>query len=477
MEGRPSLVTPSGGPRPDLVVAGQRLQALCGMVDDRGRVAGHVDRFVYVGSREVRKLGDPAAYVGAVGVEPAALAGRVEDPEVRRGVGAGPGHPLPVVLVGGEVPVGEPVHEVPGAVPPPHVQVLDQEAGHDHPDPVVHPAGGAQLAHPGVDDGEPGAALRPRRRTAGRGRRSASPATRDAGRGGRSRAGGAARRRRTPARRAPCGRWRRPSTAGRPGRPASCAGGSRPSAGRWTSRWRRRGQDGPGRRRSRRSGRSRKSAQAVRAAPSPAVGRASPSGRSTCGTSSPGEGVPARPRRRPGGPPPAVVGPGLLEGRVDLVRRAVRLQHPARRDGVRRPQPLERHAARSARRLLDPFVALAAVGAEVGGDVHGGRAGLCDHCRDDLDGVARPHHQPAVQRLVEGSQRGGQVAPPGRAGAAPQQRVEDEERHRRAGGQGGQQCRVVVQAQVAAEPHHGGSGRRTSGTAPPCHLGATRADQ
>ena len=77
------------------------------------------------------------------------------------GVGAGAGHPLPAVLVAGQVAVAQPVHEVPGALLPRDVQVLDQEARDDHPCPVVHPALGEQLAHAGVDHRETGAPLLP----------------------------------------------------------------------------------------------------------------------------------------------------------------------------------------------------------------------------------------------------------------------------------------------------------------------------
>ena len=62
-----------------------------------------------------RQLGHPAPDVGAVGVEALALGHGVEDPEERRRVGAGAGHPLPAVLVGREVAVD---------------QVLDEEAAH-----------------------------------------------------------------------------------------------------------------------------------------------------------------------------------------------------------------------------------------------------------------------------------------------------------------------------------------------------------
>src|SRR3712207_8688658 len=52
-------------------------------------------------------------------------------PEVGRGVGARPRDPLPAVLVGREVAVDQPAHEVPGTVLPLVVEVLDQEAGRD----------------------------------------------------------------------------------------------------------------------------------------------------------------------------------------------------------------------------------------------------------------------------------------------------------------------------------------------------------
>ena len=44
------------------------------------------------------------------------------------------------------------------AVAPVDAQMLDQQAGHDHAHPVVHPAGLPQLAHAGIDDGNAGLA-------------------------------------------------------------------------------------------------------------------------------------------------------------------------------------------------------------------------------------------------------------------------------------------------------------------------------
>src|SRR5688572_3901862 len=150
----------------ELGVAGERFAALGGVVDDRGRVTsrwagGQGPRLVDVSAGDAGQLRYPPADVLAVGVELAALQQGVEDPEEGGGIGAGPGGPLPAVLVRGEVAVDEQLHEVAGAPAPVEVEVLDQEAGHDHPHAVVHPRLGAQLAHPGVDDRVTGSALPP----------------------------------------------------------------------------------------------------------------------------------------------------------------------------------------------------------------------------------------------------------------------------------------------------------------------------
>ena len=114
-----------------------------------------------VGRGDAGQLGDPAADVGAVGVVAAGLEGGVEHPVVGRRVGAGAGHPLPAVGVGGHVGVDESAAELALAPLPREVEVLHEEAGDDHPHPVRHPALGLELAHPGVDERVPGAALGP----------------------------------------------------------------------------------------------------------------------------------------------------------------------------------------------------------------------------------------------------------------------------------------------------------------------------
>ena len=99
----------------------------------------------------------------AIGSKRSPWADGVEDPEVGRGVGARPGHPLPPCWFEARSPSTSWSHEPPGSAPPVEVQVLHEEAGRDHPHPVVHPALGPELAHPGVDDRVAGAALAPRR--------------------------------------------------------------------------------------------------------------------------------------------------------------------------------------------------------------------------------------------------------------------------------------------------------------------------
>ena len=87
----------------------------------------------------------------AVGVETPAL-----HPGLKTrwgGVGAGPGDPLPVELVVGDVGVDEMRHEMRRPSPPVEVEVLGQERGDDHAGPVVHEPLPGQLPHGGIHDG------------------------------------------------------------------------------------------------------------------------------------------------------------------------------------------------------------------------------------------------------------------------------------------------------------------------------------
>src|SRR5262249_40267925 len=111
--------------------------AFAGVVDDGG---GVVDTDPAAGSALLLRrhgpglvdllVGDPgeprdeAADVAATGVEPPGLQHGMEDPEVGRGVGAAPGHPLPAAVVVGEVGVGELVLEPGLPVAPVDVEVL-----------------------------------------------------------------------------------------------------------------------------------------------------------------------------------------------------------------------------------------------------------------------------------------------------------------------------------------------------------------
>ena len=136
------------------------------MIDDGGRVGARfqrggprpVDRL----SRKPLQLRDPAPDVLPAGVEALALRGRVEDAEVRLGVGARGRRPLPAAVVAGRVAVHEPAHEPALAGAPVDVQILGEKARDDHAHAVVHPAGRRQLPHPGIDDRIPGHAGLPR---------------------------------------------------------------------------------------------------------------------------------------------------------------------------------------------------------------------------------------------------------------------------------------------------------------------------
>ena len=88
------------------------------LVEDPRRVTRLVaarvpPRLVRGRALQVWELGDPAADVLAGGVELPALGDRVEHPEVRRGVGACAGNPLPAMVVRGDVAVDQVVEEVP----------------------------------------------------------------------------------------------------------------------------------------------------------------------------------------------------------------------------------------------------------------------------------------------------------------------------------------------------------------------------
>ena len=412
------------------------------MVDDR------VDGLV--GVVGVAQLGDPLPDVVALGVELAALGDRVEDAEVRRGVGAAARRPLPAVLVGGEVAVDQPLHEVARAVLPLDVQVLDQEARHDHPHPVVHPPGRAQLAHAGVDDGEAGAALPPRGelvarlvvrhplelgpQVVARGLRVVEqhvgvelPPGELLAVGRRALAGEAAQvvQHRARVDLAPLEVHRHVRGGVEVGPvalavvvlellapvlPPASSGGL--LAGR-------------------------RQAEVV--------------GERLVGHAVGVGDEPAHRTQVAGRFAPAVLLPGAAERREDLVRRPVALGHPARRHGVRRPGADELDVVLRQGRV-DALVASAAVRTEVRGDVHPVGPDLARRADDLGHRVAGADGQPDAG--VQVAQRLRQVVPPRRPARPPQGRVEDEQGEHVTVPVGGvEQGGVVREAQVAPEPH------------------------
>jgi hypothetical protein len=89
------------------------------------------------------------------------LTPRILNPEIGSGVGSGSGGPLPAPIVGGDIPVHQFLHKILFTFLPVEVQIFGQEHGHDHPDPVMHETGRAQLSHSGIDDRETGATFTP----------------------------------------------------------------------------------------------------------------------------------------------------------------------------------------------------------------------------------------------------------------------------------------------------------------------------
>lgn len=110
---------------------------------------------------EVGKFGQPFFDEGGLGIELFGLEERVEDAEVGLGVGSGGGGPLPASVIAGEVEVEEVIGEIALAFSPIDEEVFGEEHGGDHAEAVVHPAGGVEAAHGGVDEGEAGLALAP----------------------------------------------------------------------------------------------------------------------------------------------------------------------------------------------------------------------------------------------------------------------------------------------------------------------------
>ena len=104
----------------------------------------------------------PTAEINRLRIELLRLGYRVEDAEIRRGISPRTRHPLPAQGVVGKVGVHQSVPEPACAMQPMLAHVFGQPAGHDHAHPVVHVAGGPQLAHTGIHDGHAGAALLPR---------------------------------------------------------------------------------------------------------------------------------------------------------------------------------------------------------------------------------------------------------------------------------------------------------------------------
>ncbi|MNO61292.1 hypothetical protein D3C76_519370 [compost metagenome] len=116
---------------------------------------------VHIGGRHIGKLSYPGTDKLPLWIKSLSLGSGVEHPKVGGRIGARSRGPLPATVVGRQIPVDELAHEVILPEPPVDVQILGQETRHYHPQPVVHPAGGVEAAHGGIDYGVAGAPLAP----------------------------------------------------------------------------------------------------------------------------------------------------------------------------------------------------------------------------------------------------------------------------------------------------------------------------
>lgn len=132
-----------------------------GVVQIRSQERGDAGRVVEVFAAQLRQLWNPLANERTVRVELFALADGVEHSEIRRGIGAGGGRPLPAPVVAGKVVVDKVLGKEPFAPAPIHQQVFGEELGGHHAQAVVHPAGGHQAALGGIDQWVAGSSFAP----------------------------------------------------------------------------------------------------------------------------------------------------------------------------------------------------------------------------------------------------------------------------------------------------------------------------
>ena len=95
------------------------------------------------------------------------LQNRIEHTEVRDGVGTSAGNPLPIPAFCAMSPSTRQPTEPAFADTPVDQKVLDEERGHDHTHPVVHPPCALQLTHAGINEWVSGQTLLPSSMSAG----------------------------------------------------------------------------------------------------------------------------------------------------------------------------------------------------------------------------------------------------------------------------------------------------------------------
>ena len=102
------------------------------------------------------------AHVTSLQVELFTLQNRIENPEIRGGISARSGYPLPACSIVCRISIDKRIPKPFLALAPIDKQMLDQKGRDDHTHTIVHPSGLPELPHTRIDDRIAGHATLPR---------------------------------------------------------------------------------------------------------------------------------------------------------------------------------------------------------------------------------------------------------------------------------------------------------------------------
>src|ERR1700741_2100192 len=106
---------------------------------------------------------NPSFYVSPFWIVSRGLSPRILNPEIGSSVRTGPSAPLPAAVVRRDIAINQLLHEVFLSFPPIQMEIFREKHGYDHPNPIMHVAGGIQLPHPSIHDGKSGRSFTPSR--------------------------------------------------------------------------------------------------------------------------------------------------------------------------------------------------------------------------------------------------------------------------------------------------------------------------